>query len=135
MSGLKHAKKLWPKVVGGRWNSCSEALSRMKQVEGQSVLQPVLQAILASKASQATSEKRDAGQREGAENERSRSCVDEISYEETKHFQDKMGRWRRRTQECVEDALWWVIGEGMRIAQLTVVHFSETQLVILILLF
>ena len=101
----------------------------MKQVGGQSVLQPVLQAILTSKASKASSEKRDAGQSEGTENDRSRSCVDEISYEETKNFQAKMGRWRKRTQDCVEDALWWVIGEGMRIAQLTVVHFSETQLV------
>ena len=49
ISGLKCAKKLWPKVVGGRWNSCSEALARMKQVGGQSKLEPVLRDLLESK--------------------------------------------------------------------------------------
>ena len=125
LSGLKKAKKLFPKVVGGRWNSCSEALTRMRQMGGQSMLQPVLCAILPAKGDQEEGQLQTQG--ENTENDKSRPCVDEISFEETKQYQAKMGRWRRRTKEVVDDPLWWIVSDIMRIAQLTIVHFSESH--------
>lgn len=121
VAGLKYAKKLWPKVVGGRWNSCQEVLTRMKQIGGRSKLKPVLEEVLLAKNGSKTKETTDA-----LENDIPPSCVDEISFEDTKVFQAKMGRWRRQTLDCISQALWWIIADVLRIAQLTVVHFSET---------
>lgn len=119
LSGWKLARKLWPKVVGGRWNSCSEALERMKKVGGQDMLKPVLDRLLRSKDASKTPNS------EGLENDRCSGVVDEISYQETQQFQIKMGRWRKQTQTCVDDSLWWAVAETVRIVQSVMVHFSE----------
>lgn len=124
ISGLKCAKKLWPKVVGGRWNSCSEALARMKQVGGQSMLEPVLRDLLESKQNKKRTDPCKA-EDESHENDRSR-VLDEISYDATKAYQVKMGRWRKQTWDCVQDTLWWIVSELMRVVQLPMVHFSAT---------
>ena len=114
-SGLSHAKKLWPKAIGGRWNSITEVEQRMRSVGGKSMLEPVLTRVLASKKNEKT-----------RPNDTSRQNVDDISFEETKQYQQKMGIWRTRTLEYVQDAFWWVLSEVMRITQSPGTHFSVT---------
>lgn len=121
LSGWKLARKLWPKVVGGRRNSCREALERMRKVGGQTMLKPVLDNLLLSKAAS----KKPTSEEGLLENDKSSADVDEISYQETQQFQIKMGRRRKQTQACVDDALWWVVAEMARIVQSVMVHFSE----------
>lgn len=49
LSGVQCAKKLWPKLVAGRWNSCAEVEERMQAVGGRAMMLPVLEAVLLRK--------------------------------------------------------------------------------------
>ncbi len=112
-SGLKHAKKLWPKAIGGRWNSITEVEERMLSIGGKSMLEPVLRDVLSSKQT-----------KQQKLNDRTSTVVDELSFEETKNYQQKMGLWRTRTLQYVGNAFWWVLAEVMRLSQSPGTHFS-----------
>eukprot|EP00435_Cladocopium_sp_Y103_P031899 s120_g8.t1 len=114
VSGLKCAKNLWPKLVAGRWNSCNDVEARMEHIGGQRMMQPVLDRVLASRAKGAPGESSGTA----AAADRGASQVDDISYEETRRYQEQMGRWRKATVECVNDAMWWVVAAAMRQARL-----------------
>lgn len=118
LSGSKCARKLWPKAIGGRWNSIHEVTTRMKVVGGQSFVEPVVKKILANKVAAADASKQKLPN----------DVVDEISFQEAQSYQKKMGIWRLRTLECVSDSLWWVLSEAQRISQATSNHFSATLL-------
>ena len=120
VSGLKYAKNLWPKLVAGRWNSCNDVEARMEHIGGQKMIKPVLDRVLASRAKGLPGEKSSTT----AAADRGTNQVDEISYEETRRYQEQMGRWRRATVECVNDAMWWVMAAAMRQARSPVTHFS-----------
>ena len=114
-SADKLAKKLWPKLTGGRWNSCDEVESRMLKIGGLSMMRPVLTKIFPHGFSE---------EPEQAASASTKKVVDELSFEETKEYTRRMGRWRARTLECSADALWWVMAESMRLARSPVTHLS-----------
>ena len=115
VSGIKCAKKLWPKCIGGRWNSCSDVETRMREVGGRCMLEPVLRKVLASKAA-----------KDRPQTDQSAGRVDEIGFEEMKRFKQQMGQWRSKTLACASDSLWWVTAEAMRTARSPVLHLSAT---------
>lgn len=120
-SAMKCAKKLWPKCIGGRWNSVFEVVTRMVAVGGQSMFLPVIEDVL---------QKKDAASalKPDNDNHASRSFVDELSFEESKAYQRKMGWWRKRTLTCARDALWWVFADVMKISTDPLNHFSVARL-------
>lgn len=124
-SAMKHAKKLWPKCIGGRWNSVHEVLCRMVKVGGQTMVLPVLEKILQKKAPRTKKGVQGEDVSKLPENDASRQqAVDELSYDQTKEYQRKMGLWRSNTLMYVQDPLWWVLGEGMRVSTATLMEFS-----------
>lgn len=110
-------KNFGQKPLGGRWNSITEVEQRMRSVGGKSMLEWVLSKVLASKKNEKTLSN---------DNDTSRQNVGDISFEETKQNQKKMGIWRTRTLEYVQDGFWWVLSDVMRIAQSAGTHFSVT---------
>lgn len=114
-SGMQHAKKLWPKAVGGRWNSITEVEQRMLDIGGMSMMLPVLLEVLKKK------DKDKDNKKDLPPND---DVVDEISFDATKQYQRNMGAWRKKTLECAQDPLWWVLSETMRLAQSPGTHVS-----------
>ena len=51
--------------------------------------------------------------------------VDEIAAEESAHYSKQMGRWRKTTQTCTADPLWWVVAEAMRLSRVPAIHLSD----------
>ena len=121
--GVKVAKKLWPKLIGGRWNSCDEVEKRMLQCGGKTMMGPVLKSVFSKKKDfpndappkQSDSSKANTG---GAD------VVDELNYQESQAYSRKMGLWRRNTEKYVQQSLWWVVAEAMSIARGPNVHMS-----------
>ena len=120
LSGQKFARKLWPKLVAGRWNSCNDVEQRMEQVGGRSMMQPVFENVMATKPQGQVDDPNDATA------DKTTNKVDDISFEETKQYQRQMGRWRKATKELVDNALWWVLAAAMKEARSPITHFSAT---------
>ncbi|CAE6970885.1 unnamed protein product [Symbiodinium sp. CCMP2592] len=110
LSGVKHAKSLWPKCVAGRWNSCSDVERRMHDSGGQATVLPVMRRLMGAKREAAPAKEHQS--------------IDEIAVEETAHYTQQMGRWRATTLKCVEDPLWWTVAEAMRMARSPALHLS-----------
>ena len=111
LSGVKHAKSLWPKCVAGRWNSCSDVERRMHDSGGQATVLPVMRRLMGDR-------------REAAASAKELQSIDEIAVEETAHYAQQMGRWRATALRCVEDPLWWTVAEAMRMARSPALHLS-----------
>lgn len=94
-SGVKHAKKLWPKLIGGRWNSCHDVENRLISCGGQQYMKPVLKCVLAKKT-------KAEGQSAVSKVNDYTQVVDELSFEDSKAFQKKMSRWRANTASCCQ---------------------------------
>ena len=112
---MDFAKKLWPKCIGGRWNSVHEVVCRMLTVGGSSMVLPVLKLVLQTKAEARSSKDNDVSKAHP---------VDELNFDQTKEYQKKMGTWRSNTLRVAEDLLWWIVSDCMRIAMSTLVSFS-----------
>ncbi|CAE7527335.1 unnamed protein product [Symbiodinium sp. CCMP2592] len=110
LSGVKHAKSLWPKCVAGRWNSCSDVERRMHDSGGQATVLPVMRRLMGAKREAAPAKEHQS--------------IDEIAVEETAHYTQQMDRWRATTLKCVEDPLWWTVAEAMRMARSPALHLS-----------
>ncbi|CAE7830339.1 unnamed protein product [Symbiodinium sp. CCMP2592] len=110
LSGVKHAKSLWPKCVAGRWNSCSDVERRMHDSGGQATVLPVMRRLMGAKREAAPAKEHQS--------------IDEIAVEETAHYTQQMGRWRATSLKCVEDPLWWTVAEAMRMARSPALHLS-----------
>lgn len=121
-SGVRLAKTLWPKLTGGRWNSCHEVEQRMMKTGGRRMAEPVVLATLTGQKQTSSGEQADADQR--GEND----YVDDVSYEETKAHTRKMGQWRANTLKFVQQSLWWVIAEAMNTARGPNFHMSVAWL-------
>ncbi len=127
LSGQKFAKKLWPKLVAGRWNACNDVEQRMEQVGGRSMMQPVFEKVMATKPQGQVDDLNDATA-DKTDKTSASNKVDDISFEETKQYQRQMGRWRKATKELVDNALWWVLAAAMKEARSPITHFSATRI-------
>ena len=78
-SGVELARRLWPKCIGGRWNSIYEVVCRMFGVGGQAMLLPVLAKVL--------SKTPDSSKL--PENNKPVHSVDELSVDQMKEYQKK----------------------------------------------
>ena len=120
-SGVKLVKRLWPKLIGGRWNSCHEVEERMCLVGGRAMAEPVIMDVLTKKKKNKQSEDRT---RPGS------GSVDELNFQSMQAHTEKMGMWRSNTAKFVQQSLWWVIAEAMNIARDPTVHLSVPGLVL-----
>ena len=50
--------------------------------------------------------------------------VDGLSMEESKAFSQKVGKYRRSTLCCIEDPLWWLVIQIMKVCKQPTVHMS-----------
>ena len=119
-SGVKLVKKLWPKLIGGRWNSCHEVEERMCLIGGRAMAEPVIMEVLTKKKNKPPAGETGPGS----------TTVDELNFESMKAHTVKMGQWRSNTSKFVQQSLWWVIAEAMNIARGPTVHLSVPGLVL-----
>ena len=94
------------------------------------MLAPVVRVVLQGKLKEVDNDQEKSGK---SEKENDLMRVDDLSYQESKQYQKKMGAWRRRTAEVVEDSLWFVVAECMRMVKGPVLHLSASWLVFLFL--
>ena len=51
--------------------------------------------------------------------------IDELAFEESKAYSEKLSRWKKRTKQCLEDPLWWRVLETMHVARGPLAHLSH----------
>ena len=83
-------------------------------VGGQAMLLPVLAKVL--------SKTPDSSKL--PENNKPVHSVDELSVDQMKEYQKKMGTWRVNTLKVANDKLWWIAADCLRISGATLVQFS-----------
>lgn len=112
MSAKKEVKTLFPKAIAGRWNGCYKPEEKLLQL-GQDRLEPLVKNILEEKI------RKDKGSKSKKESE-----INEMAVEEQQAYAAKMGRWRRRTLECLRDHLWWRCIKVMHSCRQPLSHLS-----------
>lgn len=112
VSAKKACKSLFPKACAGRWSGCDKPEQRFLQCQ-QHNLAPVLEEVLV---------------RKGGKSQTSESgslSVNDLAIEEAKAYSEKMGKWRKRCLECVNDTLWWRCVEVMHKTRQPLTHLSN----------
>lgn len=113
-SAKKSVKSLFPKACSGRWSGCERAEQRFLQC-GQERLAPILTEVLTRKM------KKDAS----SDSKNRQPSINDIAIEACKEYSERMGRWRRRSLECVKDGLWWRVLKIMNATRQPLAHFSN----------
>lgn len=103
VSAVRHALRLVPRAVAGRWGSLSTVEEHFVAA-GRGNLVPVLNAVLTSKKDIAAAVREDANAAALAPGD-----VDEIAVEEVHAYKTKMGRWRKQALAGINDSAFWIV--------------------------
>ena len=107
-SGMQHAKKLWPKAVGGRWNSITEVEQRMLDIGGMSMMLPVLLEVL---------KKKDKDKDNKKDLPPMMMLLMKFLLMRQSSTNVIWGLGGKRHWNVLKTPLWWVLSETMRLAQ------------------
>ena len=124
-SAMESARKLFPRCCAGRWLSISTSEDRIIKV-GEDKFPGVLLAAIKKKkqkendiggkehadqpdddaGNNSKGKRRGRPKKDSAEKSQDVGHVDLLAVEQTKHYTETMGKWRRHAVETVSDKLW-----------------------------
>ena len=128
-SATQQVRKLFPRCCAGRWLSISTAEERIiKSTEH--MLKGVLTAVLKKKKVQENDDG-DVGLKSAkkpktavSKSEVGVGTVDLLAVEQTQHYVETMGKWRRHAVEAVSDTLWHRTIAVLNAVKGPLTHFS-----------
>ena len=118
-------KKLWPKACAGRWSGCDKPEQRFLEC-GKDKLAPIMSQVIRvrdNEVDDATEQKKTSTST--SKSKSTSHMVDELQIEESRAYSEKMGRWRKRTLECIHDSLWWRCVEVMNSCRRPLSHLQN----------
>ena len=142
-SAIQHVRKLFPRCCAGRWLSIAMSEDRIIKSK-ESLLQSVLTAVLKKKSVMENdeAEQAESGEKAGnagnadpssapASKTKSKNNggnnvgnVDLLAVEQSKHYSETMGKWRKHALVAVSGPLWHRAIAGLNIVKGPLTHFS-----------
>ena len=113
---LRHAKAVPQKCISGRWGSVARGEARM-DAGGQAEMSRMLLKTIRMKSS------RNPAVASADEATKATAALDDIRLEDSAAYSEKLGRWRRETEEALTDDLWWGILKIAKRSHSTLDHF------------